>query len=631
MTSVAKKQANNASFQAFMNAYIKEIDTGVWHTKADWVIRTGIQLHQNDKYAVELYLTANNTRLSVSASYRSTVGRHVFNSVYKQLPNSLQWEEISFMSAILLLIDEIYSGGETNKESTDTIAEQSLELYARMIESHQIMAMYLENRAGDPALESNQFIDSEQAILFGHWLHPTPKSRQGMHRWQHELFTPELKGNFKLHYFAAKQSITFSNSAETASAFEILENIALCDGDPSTKGVIKELHSKNLKLLAVHPLQADWLCAQAHIQKLLDEGKLLHLGELGPLFTPTSSVRTLYNAELDYMVKVSIPVKVTNSLRKNMHHELEAGVTLCRLLKRCGFSKLYPEFKFIDDPAYVSLNAGNAKESGFELILRKNPFNKASQIDGLGGTQSIAALVQDPLFPGAHSRLANIIHSLAQKEGIDSSEVAIKWFDSYFNCAIEPAIRLFDQCGIALEAHQQNSLLSMAEGYPAAYYYRDNQGFYLSRERQQILETMEPQLVLCKDLFYGEQMIINRFTYYLFFNQLFAVINRLGSDQLAPEPTLLHIVHCRLKSMLPSLGSLGSAFVTSVLEREKLPFKANLLTRVEDVDELEAQDELAVYVWVNNPFKSVGKLSEAPLLVNEQQEKSTNKVVADAC
>ncbi|MFZ8199814.1 IucA/IucC family protein [Alteromonas portus] len=626
MTSVAKKQANNASFQAFMNAYIKEIDTGVWHTKAEWVIRTGIQLHQNDKYAVELFLTANNTRLSVSASYRSTVGRHIFTSIYKQLPNSLQWEEISFMSAILLLIDEIYSEGETN-----TIAEQSLELYARTIESHQVMAMYLENRAGDPDLESNRFIDSEQAILFGHWLHPTPKSRQGMHRWQHELFTPELKGQFKLHYFAAKQPITFSNSAETECAFEILENIALSDGTSSTKALIEELHRKNLKLLAVHPLQADWLCAQAPIQKMLIEGELLQLGELGPSFTPTSSVRTLYNAELNYMVKVSIPVKVTNSLRKNMHHELEAGVTLCRLLKRCGFSTHYPQFRFIEDPAYISLNAGNGKESGFELILRKNPFNKINESAGSCTTQSIAALVQDPLVPGGQSRLASIIHSQAQKEGIDSSEVAAKWFDTYLNCAIEPAIRLFDQCGIALEAHQQNSLLAIAEGYPTAYYYRDNQGFYLSKERQQILETMEPQLVHCKDLFYSEQMIINRFTYYLFFNQLFAVISRLGSDQLALEPTLLNKTYHRLKSMLPSLGSLGTAFVTSVLARAKLPFKANLLTRVEDVDELEAQDELAVYVWVNNPFKNIEQLSEAPSHVNEQRQERADRVVANAC
>ena len=69
-------------------------------------------------------------------------------------------------------------------------------------------------------------------------------------------------------------------------------------------------------------------------------------------------------------------------------------------------------------------------------------------------------------------------------------------------------------------------------------------------------------------------------------------------------------MYTRLNSILPTLGSLGTAFVTSVLGREKLPFKANLLTRVEDVDELEAEDELAVYVWVTNPFKSVAVRSD---------------------
>ena len=137
MTSVAKKQANIASFQAFFNAYIKEIDSGVWHTKEDWVIRTGIQLQPNDNYAVELYLTSTNTRLSISASYRSTVGRHAFTAVFKQLPNSFQWEEVSLMNAILLLIDEIYSGSKESHEPNDAVDEQSLELYARTIESHQ--------------------------------------------------------------------------------------------------------------------------------------------------------------------------------------------------------------------------------------------------------------------------------------------------------------------------------------------------------------------------------------------------------------------------------------------------------------------------------------------------------------
>ena len=112
MTSVAKKQANIASFQAFFNAYIKEIDSGVWHTKEDWVIRTGIQLQPNDNYAVELYLTSTNPKSSISASYRSTVGPPSFTVEVRRLPNKSQWEEVSLMNAILLLIDEIYSGSK---------------------------------------------------------------------------------------------------------------------------------------------------------------------------------------------------------------------------------------------------------------------------------------------------------------------------------------------------------------------------------------------------------------------------------------------------------------------------------------------------------------------------------------
>lgn len=630
MTSAAKKQANNASFQAFANAYLKEIDSGVWHTNEEWVVRTGIPLHQRDKHAVELYLTSSNTRVCFSASYRSVVGRHTFTTVYKQLPNSLHWQEVSLMNAILLLIDEIYSATNTRTQGDEHQSERQLELYARTIESHQIMSLYLENREGDEALNSNKFIDTEQAILFGHWLHPTPKSRQGMHRWQHEAYTPELQGKFKLHYFAAKQALTVSNSSTNTCAFDILENIALSDGDLSTKSTIETLRQQNLKLIAVHPLQAAWLSTSEHIKTLLSEGSLIDLGEFGPEFKPTSSVRTVYNEDLDYMVKLSIPVKVTNSLRKNMHHELEAGVTLCRLLKRLGFSSIFPSFKFIDDPAYISLDLGNGGESGFELILRDNPFTTQNENVGLGGTQSIAALVQEPLFEGDNSKLAEVIHLLAQREQTSPQTVAETWFNRYLDCAIEPAIRLFDQCGIALEAHQQNSLLDLTEGYPSAYYYRDNQGFYLSKERQQILETMEPRLTACKDLFYGEEMIINRFTYYLFFNQLFAVVNRLGIDQLASESSLLQVVHKRLSSILPTLGAQGSALVRSVLQREKLPFKANLLTRVEDVDELEAEDELAVYVWVNNPLLPLSKTTQSLPSHAEKAQSKSRKVTENA-
>lgn len=621
MTSVAKKIADNASFQAFLNAYLKEIDSGVWHTKEAWIIRTGIPLKTKEHSAVELYLSSINTRLSIAATYKSYVGRHTFTSVFKQRPNSFAWEPISNINAAILLIDEIYQSGRSDGTSPEKNIEHKLELYARTIESFQVMATYLGSRLDDTSLKKNTFIDSEQSVLFGHWLHPTPKSRQGMHKWQHALYTPELKGRFKLHYFAAAPEIALSNSTATQTAFQILEDILVGDGTDESAAALAAVKERGLRLLAVHPLQASWLKNTDTVQALMSDEKLIELGEIGPLFSATSSVRTVYNETLDYMVKLSIPVKVTNSLRKNMRHELEAGVTLCRLLTRMGFSDIYPKFKFINDPAYISIDTHAQEESGFELILRENPFKANGKGEVKAGTASIAAIVQAPLSDKYHSRLFDIIESLSIKQGISKRDIALTWFEKYFECAIEPAIRLFDQCGIALEAHQQNSLLNIADGYPTAYYYRDNQGFYLSQERKDILMAMEPALEHSMDLFYSEQMIIDRFTYYLFFNQLFSVINRFGADGIINEEALLRITYERLTAMLNTMGALGARFVNALLHREKLPFKANLLTRVEDVDELEAENELAVYVWTTNPFLRFNNLLE-----NDEQRVCDSKI-----
>ncbi|MDA6151299.1 hypothetical protein OSK18_27835, partial [Escherichia coli] len=62
--------------------------------------------------------------------------------------------------------------------------------------------------------------------MFGHWLHPTPKSRQGMTGWQQPSYAPELKGQFQLHYFQFDREMVkeSSNDKETASQI-ILQSI----------------------------------------------------------------------------------------------------------------------------------------------------------------------------------------------------------------------------------------------------------------------------------------------------------------------------------------------------------------------------------------------------------------------
>ena len=597
MATIAKQIADNASYQAFVNGYLKEIDEGVWHSIAQWNLASGFDTGNHDKFMLELQLQHSEIKLVFGVAFRSIVGRHKLTGIYHQRLNSMEWRQLDSISAIMLLIKEIYA-----RSNSHHVCDQELELTSRTIESHQIMADYIQERKDDPALQSPRFIDSEQSVLFGHWLPPTPKSRQGMHRWQHAHYAPELKGCFKLHFFAVERQWLNQSSAIALCAEQIVLRIAEQGACDTELALVKQFSESGKALVAVHPLQAEWLLKQDYIQQLISTGQLHPIGPLGATFTPTSSVRTLYCEQLNFMVKVSIPVKITNSMRINMGHELDAGVTLAKLLNTTRFSSLHPQFQVIGDPAYLSLSLPDRDESGFEMILRDNPFKQTKNELGIGGIQSIAALVQDAILPNERSKLSTIVHTLSEQQGRSLHQTSIAWFDRYWQCAIEPAIRLFDQFGIALEAHQQNSLLDLTEGYPKTYFYRDNQGFYLSSSVKSTLMQLEPDLIKCPELFYDNNMIFDRFGYYLVINQLFSVINRLGLDGLVSEETLLNLARIKLDKLLTQVSPLGQGLIRSITERKSIPCKGNLLTRVDDVDELQAEMEQAVYTQIKNPF-----------------------------
>ncbi|WP_444942866.1 IucA/IucC family protein [Microbulbifer sp. ZKSA006] len=594
MLFTAKELAEKASFQAFANAYIREVDPGVWHTSSDWQLQTGVALEEKNGYTLELYLNGAGITLALEASYRSIVGRHVFTKSYRKSANQWNWQPIDFTSVIMLLIDNIYTRESDQTHKPNTPANK-IELLNRTLESLQIMQNYLAQRLDDPSLNNSDYISSEQSLLFGHWLHPTPKSRQGIHSWQHEKYTPELKSKFQLHFFAISREFLEQDSFFDESVEQIINRMLGAEGKDINIDIDKQL-------IPVHPLQAQWLLHQDYIQHLQRDGLIVDLGLMGKMFTPTSSVRTLYCSELNYMIKLSIPVKITNSLRKNRTHELDPGLNIGKLFSLSNFKEKFPQFTLIEDPAFITVKLPHMQETGFETIIRQNPFSK--DIDTQGSpTLSIAALVQDPILPGTQSKLAQQVLKLASKQGVSAEKAALKWFNCYWQCAIEPTIILYDSQGIGLEAHQQNSLLTIHENCPIKYYYRDNQGFYLSEKMQGELLTAVPELSNNPDLFYPDNMITDRVGYYLFINQLFSVIGRLGQDNLIDEGQLLKLSYNKLKQLKhEALKGVGINFINRLFNNSSIPCKGNLLTRVEDIDELEAEKELAVYTNIRNPF-----------------------------
>ncbi len=608
--------AENASFSAFTNSYLAEVDSGT-ERKA--------LAHEGSRLSTIIELVASNIRLRIDITQASHFGPdklgEIFTCCLSETVNidddKIQWQPANKLFIISLLVREIYfkqtqrlnakqTLGKIEKRAlaTGQIKAKESELLMRIHESYQAMAQYLDTRSGDPSLAALSFIESEQNILYGHWLHPTPKSKLGLTFWQQAHYSPELKGCFSLHYFAIKNSLVVEDSLREKSTSELIYDDLAPYLNATEKDKVDAWVQSDFALLPVHPTQAHYLLLQDEIRSLMVKGDINYLGELGSKHTATSSVRTLYAEHLPWMYKFCIPVKITNSLRSNFKDELEDGIAVELFLREKGFFEKYTKFEMLDDPAYITVNLPSNPdlESGFETILRRNfLYEKVGQ----NSTCSILALVQDAVVLNSEgngeSALTSLIKELAEAEKQTTETVTLKWFEAYFECSLMPLLSLYDEYGISLEAHQQNSLLDLSDGYPKRYYYRDNQGFYISTRYPETFKFIDAMRSM-SDLIYDDENTFEAFSYYIFINQCFAVMHRLTIDELIYESTLKTWLVNKLVSLQQSFTGIAKDYIQHLLCKPELAFKKNLLTRVLDIDECYSDLEMDVYGTIKNPL-----------------------------
>ncbi|WP_320198864.1 IucA/IucC family protein [Agrobacterium sp. rho-13.3] len=576
--SVAWRTAETATFRSFANCYMREIDAGkavcheVFGRKID---------------CVEWVLHGERMLVRAEVTSASLCGPHHFGRIWKRALSEASWHDCPTMPALQALMREAYRHQSAPENSNSDGCET--ELLLRVMDSNQQIKLNIE-RALEKPDDSDDFIAAEQSLFFGHWLHPTPKSRQGMTFWQQETYAPEFHGRFQLHYFAARTDFVTHASATKQSADRIIASLV---GPNAGNFSIKD----NESLLPMHPLQAQALLLDPDIGAMMAEGTVRTLGPAGAHFTATSSVRTVWNDNVDWMLKFSLPVRITNSVRSNGRDELDAGVAMARLIDRLDLARQMPSFRIIRDPAFITLDLPGRKESGFETIFRENPF----RAKGGMGVITLAALTAEPL-PGQLSRLERIVRQVHANESGNIASTTASWFRHYLICTVAPLIELYDRHGIALEAHQQNSLVDISTGYPRLGYYRDNQGFYLSERHRPTIARVVPETETIDSLYFPEADIRDRFAYYLIVNQVFSVISRMAHDGLMDEMELLRILREYLEHLALGLNGLGRDFIRHILDEGDIGTKANLATRLANLDELTSGGGHSLYRKMPNPL-----------------------------
>nr|WP_200428544.1 IucA/IucC family protein [Streptomyces sp. NE5-10] len=538
-----------------------------------------------DAGTLRIPLDASCTALLVPVPYWSPTGWHRFGTpTLEGLPSSAPAVDAVTLAALL---------------SRETGRAEATELVGRVADSARRTADFLAAGRRDPRPHpaADLFLAAEQSLLLGHPLHPTPKSREGLSEAESRLYSPELHGSFPLHWFAVDHALLASDSAWTEQGRPVT-------AEQLATGLAEGLaHPAGTTPLPLHPWQARELLHRPDVQALLDQGLLHDLGPHGSHWHPTSSVRTVHRPGARAMLKLSLGLRITNSRRENLRKELHRGVEVHRLL-RTGlvdeWQAAHPGFDIVRDPAWLAVDAPDGTPvPGLDLMIRHNPFGPGDD------AVCLAALTSPrpwPGTPGMSSRLADLVHRLSTRTGRPVAAVAAEWFLRYLDQVVRPVLWLDGHAGIALEAHQQNTLVLLdADGWPAGGRYRDNQGYYFRESHRAELESRLPGIGADSDTFVSDQVTDERFAYYLGINNVLGLIGAFGAQHLADERILL----AAFRSFLTSATGLGSPLPHRLLEAATLRSKANLLTRLHGLDELVGPvDTQSVYVTITNPLRA---------------------------
>jgi siderophore synthetase component len=310
------------------------------------------------------------------------------------------------------------------------------------------------------------------------------------------------------------------------------------------------------------------------------------------------------------MLKFSLGLRITNSRRENMRAELHRGLAVDRLLT-AGLGRAlhaaHPGFAIVRDPAWLAVDAtpDGGGDTGLDVVVRANPF----PADAAAQAECVAGLVAPrPDLSDGRSRLASLVHGIAARTGRPVADVAEEWFARYAERVVGPVLWLYAAYGLGLEAHQQNTLVTLdGDGWPAGGRYRDNQGYYFSPGRSDALYGWVPGVGRDLGTYVADDVIDERLAYYVGINNMLGLAGALGSQGLADEVRLLRHAD---RFLADAAAAHGDRLRLASLLREEptLRCKANLLTRVRGMDELTGPlEEQSVYVDIPNPLVEVRK------------------------
>ncbi len=600
--TIGRNQAQTATIERLINAYLRE--TGVFdptmHQDASNLADIPNEIVQEcigEGVLMRISLPLSHVDVLGSVTYVSAFGHHRYGSsfwVIHKSENAIhhvqQAEELA-----KVLLRELAATASLPLHEREQV-DQFLE---HLENSIQKTTTYVDHhfRTGNSLFDftgAERFYKAEQSLVFGHPFHPTPKSSHGFSAQDLVKYAPEMGASFSLHYFACAPSIV-------REAF-LQENLSDEGWIPQeVSHAAKEKlgpDRREYRLIPCHPWQAEHVKRWTVTQQLIQKGLLIDLGQLGNAVYPTSSVRTVWDPYHSYFYKLPLNVRITNFVRVNPWDQLERTMDASRVLSYLSTQLPFADFTLLHEAGYrtiyplgVSTEEREKLVESFGVIWRENPVMAPEKEDA---PMVVAAALESPPHSDVPPMIEAIRFSMTNTSGFTRQDWVAEWLRQYLQISLVPLLWLFVKRGISMEAHVQNSMITLRDGLPVHFYVRDLEGVSIARERADEQEMFGGCLKADSPVLYTEEEAWSRFKYYVVVNHIGHLIHTLAYYESIPEDELWIQVASVIRSL--EFYQVGKTYFDDLLEGEGLPAKANLISC------LHRRGEKPWYVTIPNPL-----------------------------
>ncbi|UJF22080.1 IucA/IucC family protein [Shewanella sp. OMA3-2] len=601
---VYQQQAEANAIGCLLNCYLREFaivrnEVDLNDTHPDCPLSLSQSLPRN-RQKVRIRLPESNAVLLVVADRVSLLGRIRFSSqlYLKKTGSFWQLSSVSHLTELLLNHLAKITNSAFNHELLDQIGN-SIDVTNAFLQRVETCGRVNTNMA--MSIGAQGLIASEQSLLWGHAMHPTPKSRHGVAFDDMLACSPEIQANFSLYWFKV---------------------------DPS---IVKQLHCSDMKpmdwiglikpdracLYPCHPWEVNTILAQPLVQKAITAGLIEPLGQMGSQVYPTSSVRTTYLPDINQFMKFSIHVRLTNCVRKNAWYELDSAVALSRVLMAVADEAYLhcPNFALMAEPGASTLDLSGLFNDDQDTPANKAQHLMVSECFGILYREGIPDHQLErykPLMAGAlfawdnrgQSVCEMQIMALAKRTQQEYEQTVIQWFSAYIDVLLPGIFYFFFKRGVAFEPHLQNTVIGFENGLPAFIWLRDLEGTKLVPEFWPSSSLQGLSGEAKRSVYYSREQGWSRVAYCGLINNVSEAMFHLAAGDQVLEAKLwqilANVIHQwqQIEGLQPELVGL--------LQGDRIPSKNNLSTRL-----FMKADKLSSYTQLASPLGHCNNRPEA--------------------